>query len=222
MTPAILVRSLRWCWFGLSALSVIGRVEACLWDRDTVVMESRVFPEALEVMTGQFPRHSTEFYAWREATLKKAVSTDTNNPALLDDLAVAFHKQGRHRQAIELLTLSLKVQPNRYETLSNLGTFTIYEGELVPSRDWLSNALTINPDAHFGRERYQLWLVEQLMLKRDPQALPELTAGFSETTIKLLQTDYAKFVQLRVNLDEGWTRQTPLRELSEAEQAKAV
>lgn len=207
---------------GLAALMISVEATACLWDRDTVVMESRVFPGTLEVMTGQFPRHSAEFYAWREAEVKQALARDMKNPVLLDDLAVALHKQGRHRQAIELMTAALQVHPNRYETLSNLGTFAIYDGDLAASRAWLMKALEVNPDAHFGREQYQLWLVEQLMLKKDPSALPELTAGFSEATIKTLQTDYAKFVQLRVNLAEGWSRQGLLRELSVDEQAKAV
>lgn len=107
-------------------------------------------------------------------------------------------------------------------TLSNLGTFAIYAGDLAASRAYLQEALAINPDAHFGRERYQLWLVEQLMLKRDVEAFPEMTSGFSAATIKTLQNDYARFVQLQLNLREGWARDTLLRELTTDEQAKAV
>lgn len=216
----------RWRALILLALFVLlgGNAGACIWDRDTVLMEARIFPGALDVMTGRFPRHSPEFYQWRVSVTraKLAANKGDRTPALLDDLAVATHKLGRHEEAIRIMMESLDVEPRRYETLSNLGTFTIYAGDLAASRRWLTQALEINPDAHFGRERYQLWLVEQLMLKRDLAALPELTSGFSEATLKTLQTDYARFVQLRVNLQEGWARETLLRELSAEEQAKAI
>lgn len=197
-------------------------LRACIWDRDTVKLEARLFPETLEVMTGQFPRHSAEFYQWRIDQTRRLVAEDAGNLALRDDLAVALHKLGRHDEAITLLKGSLALQPRRYETLSNLGTFAIYAGDLAASRQWLKEALEINPEAHFGREKYQLWLVEQVMLKRDPSALPDLTAGFSAETIKLLQDDYARFVQLQLNLKEGWARDRLLRELTSAEQSEAV
>ena len=185
-------------------------------------LETQVFPGVLEVMTGRFPRHSKEFYQWRATEVRAKLAADMANLALLDDLAVATHKLGRQQEAIDILTASLDIAPRRYETLSNLGTFTIYTGDLPMSRRWLQQALVINPDAHFGRERYQLWLVEQLMLKRDAAALPELTGGFDDASVKILQADYACFVQLRLNLQEGWKRDKPLRELTAGEQTKAV
>jgi tetratricopeptide (TPR) repeat protein len=199
---------------------VTGR--ACLWDRDTVRLETKLFPGVLEVMTGKFPRHSAEFYQWREATLRKQLADRPGSPALLDDLAVAVHKLGRHQEAINLMQASLKQVPGRYETLSNLGTFAIYGGDLPASRAYLRQALAINPDAHFGRERYQLWLVEQLMLKKDAGAFPEMTAGFSEATVKTLQSDYARFIQLQINLQDGWARDGLMRELTVEEQTKAI
>ncbi len=37
---------------------------ACLWDTDTLQMERQRFPDALELITGKFLRHSREFYDW--------------------------------------------------------------------------------------------------------------------------------------------------------------
>jgi hypothetical protein len=208
----------------IMAVTTLGCVtsRACLWDRDTVQMETRVFPEVLEVMTGQFPRHSTEFYQWRVAAVKAQLSVTPADLALHDDLTVALHKLGHHKEAIALLEASLKYAPRRYEALSNLGTFAIYGGDLPASRRWLRQALEVNPDAHFSRERYQLWLVEQLMLKRDAGALPEITVGLGEEAVKTLQSDYGRFVQLQINLQEGWTRDKELRELTTDEQTKAI
>jgi len=35
---------------------------ACLWDYDTLAMERQKFPDALELITGKFLRHSKPFY----------------------------------------------------------------------------------------------------------------------------------------------------------------
>lgn len=210
------------CLVLLLAAGMNTATHACVWDRDTVQLETKLFPGVLEVMTGQFPRHSAEFYQWRAGVVRARIEAGQGSPALFDDLAVAVHKLGRHQEAVDLMQGSLKQAPRRYETLSNLGTFAIYTGDLKASRQWLKEALAINPEAHFGRERYQLWLVEQIMLKRDAGALPEITEGFSEATIKTLQSDYARFVQLQINLQEGWARDKLLRELTADEQAKAI
>jgi len=38
---------------------------ACLWDYDTLAMEQQRFPNVLELISGTFLYHSTEFYQWR-------------------------------------------------------------------------------------------------------------------------------------------------------------
>ena len=46
-------------------LGIAPGADACVWDRDTLAMETRAFPTALDVMTGHFLRHSDGLYAWR-------------------------------------------------------------------------------------------------------------------------------------------------------------
>ncbi|MFQ3593830.1 MAG: hypothetical protein SNJ82_11685, partial [Gemmataceae bacterium] len=79
---------------------------------------------------------------------------------LRDDLAVAYHKIGRNDQAIGICVEMLRIEPRRYETLSNLGTFYMLDGDLRKGLNFIDQALEVHSDAHFGRERYQKWLAQ--------------------------------------------------------------
>ncbi len=136
---------------------------ACLWDSDTLAAESARFPGISQLITGAFPRHSQEFYEWRRKTCEQQLAKNPALLALYNDLAVAQHKLGDHKAAIATMLTKEKLKPGVYETYSNLGTFYIYTGELEEAIQWISKALAINPNAHFGREKYQKWLVEWLI-----------------------------------------------------------
>lgn len=139
---------------------------ACLWDYDTLAMERRKFPSALGLITGKFLRHSDAYYQWRIADRNKKLESDSGNPGLIDDLAVAYDKTGQHEKAIELMLKSKTDFPDRYETAANLGTFYIHSGDFEKGLTEIKRALEINPDAHFGREEYQKLLVEYLLERR--------------------------------------------------------
>lgn len=73
---------------------------------------------------------------------------------------MAYDKTNQHGLAIETALKAAKLQPDRYETEANLGTFLIHSGKLEEGLVHIDKALQINPDAHFGREKYQKKLVE--------------------------------------------------------------
>ena len=58
-----------------------------------------------------------------------------------------------------------KIKPGMYETNANLGTFHILAGDFELGLPLIDKALSIKPNAHFGRERYQKWLVEYAMTR---------------------------------------------------------
>jgi tetratricopeptide (TPR) repeat protein len=146
----------------IGLLSIAPASLACLWDTDTIVMEKARFPEVADLIAGKFPRHSREFYEWRKKRCLSEIAKGNKTPSLLDDLAVAQHKLGDHPAAISTMQEKEAAFPGIYETYSNLGTFHIYAGDLDEAEKWISRALEINPNAHFGREKYQLWLVQWL------------------------------------------------------------
>ncbi len=136
---------------------------ACLWDYDTLAMERRQFPAALELITGKFLRHSKSFYQWRVEDRKKKVDGGSNDPKDYDDLSVAYEKVGDTKKAIEIAHKSNDKFPDRYETLANLGTFYIHDGQLAAGIEQIDKAIAINPNAHFGREIYQKLLVQYVL-----------------------------------------------------------
>jgi tetratricopeptide (TPR) repeat protein len=141
-------------------------VAACLWDYDTLAMERQRFPNALELITGKFLRHSPEFYQWRVDDRLKRLEGTPDDLALYDDLAVAYEKLGHHDEAIKTILKKDKIAPGLYETHANLGTFYIHAGRLEEGIEQIDLAIKINPDAHFGREKYQKLLVQYVLSKR--------------------------------------------------------
>jgi tetratricopeptide (TPR) repeat protein len=150
-----------------------------MWDSDTLLQERSRFPDTLELITGKFLRHSSDFYQWRIRDRIQKLESDPYNPVYYDDLAVAYDKTGRHQKAIETMRDKESRCPGLYETAANLGTFYIHDGRLEEGLEYIDRALRINPDAHFGREKYQRLLVEYLLSRRRDGVTP-LPLGGSE------------------------------------------
>ncbi|MCE9533562.1 MAG: hypothetical protein K8T89_20925 [Planctomycetes bacterium] len=165
----------------IAALLVPAVAIACMWDYDTIRMERARFPGTLELITGKFLRHSPEFYQWRIENRLKRLESDPTNAALLDDLAVAYDKTGQHEKAIETALKTETIHPDRYETASNLGTFYFHAGRPREGLPYIVRALKINPNAHFGREKYQLMLTEYVLKQQDqaPVSLPLLGTWYT-------------------------------------------
>ena len=148
-----------------SAICLLGFF--CLWDSETLRMEEVRFPGAAELIAGEFRRHSPEFYQWRIEDRLKKIESNPDDLSLLDDLAVSYEKSGQTDLAIQTMLDKDKRQPGLYETHANLGTFYIHDGQLEKGLAEIQKAIEINPDAHFGREVYQQYLVEYLIASRD-------------------------------------------------------
>ncbi|MFD0893344.1 hypothetical protein KBB96_18115 [Luteolibacter ambystomatis] len=192
----------------------IHQVSACLWDRDTLDAENSRFPEIEDVITGNFPRHSTDFYTWRKGNCEQQLAKDPSQAALYDDLAVAQHKLGDQKAAIATMMAKEKIKPGLYETYSNLGTFWIYAGDLQQSLVWIDKALAVNPDAHFGREKYQRWLVEWVLAGK-PAAPPV------QKVETLLASGFAAFV-LKKEAEPGEEPELVMDEVSRLNALKGV
>lgn len=161
-------------------------VLACLWDRDTPATEASGMPEVVAVLTGRFERNPPLYYEMRLARVARHLESHPGDLAAYDDAGVACDRLGisdeaiswmdRKRVELEKLDESQPdVREHLYRYHANLGTFLVHrwirEGadrtrlhEVQTACDEIARALEINPDAHHGREKYQLqamkWIVD--------------------------------------------------------------
>ena len=152
-------------------LLVAAPAVACMWDYDTLRDERRGLPGVAEVLAGQWERHSPFFYEHRVAAMRAKLATRPDDWDAVDNLAVALEKLDRRDEAVAVLLDKDRRHPGQYTTAANLGTVYIHQGKLAEGIAQLKRALAINPDAHFGREEYQLELAEFL---RGTRVAPKL------------------------------------------------
>lgn len=211
----------RGLWVVLFFFVMASMAHACLWDWDTLQMERRLFPGTLEIITGKFVRHSPAYYEWRIQDRTQHMRSPAEDPDLADDLAVAYSKLGRHAEAVALLEQVLEDHPDRYETLANLGTIHMLAGDLKAGKQFIDRAIVINPNAHFGREKYQSLLAEYFLTRS--QARHPAAESFSVIRPKGEFYGFAKFVldKARVYYDRSDRENSKATERVKAELAGA-
>ncbi|MEQ9094793.1 MAG: hypothetical protein RIE32_00865 [Phycisphaerales bacterium] len=174
-----------------AALFLVGgsSTNGCLWDSDTLRTEATGAPGMVETIVGRFDRYPPLYYEMRLERVATELDADpTDHPknlAAYDDAGVACDRLGRHDEAIEWMSkkrTALDALPaseerteHEYRYLANLGTFHAHRwiaagadrsdmADIERARDLIAQAIELNPDAHFGRERYQLmalaWILE--------------------------------------------------------------
>jgi tetratricopeptide (TPR) repeat protein len=132
---------------------------ACLWDKDTLREESLGQKEIAATVNGDIGKHSDAFYAAKVTYTQALVDKGSAPKERYDDLAVALARTGKLDEAIAVLAAKEKKFPGEYTTEANLGTFLAMKGDLDGAIAHLEAGIKINPDAHFGREKYQLQLL---------------------------------------------------------------
>lgn len=159
--------------FACAAVLAPAALLPCIWDSDTLASELRGLPEAFDLVTGRWHRHSEAYYRER---LERLGGERELTLAELDDLAVAHERLGDHDAAIAVMARKHKALANtpddehRYRYHANFGTFLAHAGRFDEGLVELRRAVAINPDAHFGRERFQIELIEYIAAARkDPE-----------------------------------------------------
>ncbi len=162
-----------------------GQTFACLWDRDTLAEEAKGRLDLVRIITGWFDRYPPDYYQMRLVRVTRELRSAPNDLSLYDDAAVACDRLGRPDEAIEWMAKKKAVldslpgkdtKDHRYRYLSNLGTFHLHRwitqpearrqadlSDLKESEKLVAKAIEENPDAHFGREIYQLMAIRWLL-----------------------------------------------------------
>ncbi len=155
----------------VAALAVTARpAGACLWDHDTLKEEALAQKDAAEVVTGKLRKHSAAFYAAKVTYTRALVDAGAAPAERYDDLAVALARLGKHDEALAVLAAKDQRFPGAYTTEANRGTVLAMKGDLKGALAHLEQALAINPDAHFGRETYQVELLRAALAGRSARA----------------------------------------------------
>lgn len=205
--------------------------DACLWDSDTLETEAAGMPEVIDVITGRFPRNPPLYYEMRLAHAQKLVAADAANLDAYDDAGVSCDRLGRGDEAIEWMEKKRaqldKLDPkaartldHRYRYLANLGTFHAHRwvrdgadrariSEMEKAAALIKEAIALNPDAHFGREKYQLmaldWIIQApanrlSFVPRDAMARSSSTTKRGQSA----NSEAIKGISGIVTLGDGW------------------
>ena len=186
-------------WTTLITLLLISPAWACMWDRDTLAAEAKGIPDAVRVITGRFERNPPLYYEMRLQRVAAELQSHPERLDLYDDAGAACDRLGRGDEALawmdrkreQLERRDAKDPPvidHRYRYLANIGTFRAHRwlrdgadrariGEMKAARDEIAKAIRLNPDAHFGREKYQRVAMEWIIRPPKP-ATNELLPNF--------------------------------------------
>lgn len=131
----------------------------CLWDSDTLDDELRGLPDAHRLMVGRWHRHGPAYYEERVRRLATGGELAFDD---YDDLAVAYEHLGQRDEAVATMARkaqALRAHPDaahQYRYHANLGTFLAHRGDYAAALVELERAVALEPNAHFGRERFQI------------------------------------------------------------------
>lgn len=203
------VRRLRSLAAGLGAALLLSVIlfrpavgSACGWDQDTIWMDARYMNDVVSVLVGRFPRNPPLYYEMRLERTKKELAKDPKNLLAYDDAGVACDRLGRPAEAIEWMAKkkaqldALPESPAKkealYRYLANLGTFRFHlwlkQGaprdslsDVQRAKELLAEAVLINPDAHFGREKYQVLAMDWILAPKP--SLEELKFEYHGTDL---------------------------------------
>ena len=154
------------------------------------------FAMAHDVLHERFASHGPDHYRERirrtREALAKLAPDDPSRFPLADDLAAGLERLGKSDEAVAVMREKLKAQGAKgisgrdlYSTYANLGTFLIHasfpkaQGGDPEARarfregiELVRRSVEVNPEAHFGRERWQAIIAQFLLeVTEDPTLL---------------------------------------------------
>lgn len=178
---------------------------ACLWDSDTLADEAKKHGDIVEIITGRFPRNPPLYYEMRLERVSKELSSNPDELEDYDNAGVACDRLGRGDEAIEWMGKKRqalersglpKDHDHWYRYHANLGTFLAHRWfrngkDFSDMRDFeqgaehIRQALEINPNAHFGREEYQLKFMEWVLAKPETIAIDKYNNNYLRNFLSL-------------------------------------
>lgn len=192
---------------------------ACLWDYDTLAQESAGMPDVKAVIVGGFPRNPPLYYEMRLERVTKLLAQNPDDLDAYDAAGVACDRLGRANEAIAWMEKKQAAmqrmgydtnkheQPNHsYRHKANLGTFYAHRwfgngakryamDDLKRGRELIAEAIKEYPNAHFGREKYQLMVMDWVI--NGPSKEMDATGSKWDTWTPVGSANFMKIEGLR-------------------------
>ena len=146
----------------LSLVFVESTVTACIRDAESLFREKFRSHDLAKTILGR--TSDSEDPQKLQARIKELEATRKENDAdWWNNLAGAYLRLNQPEAAVKLLTPMVKRFPNDYGLHANLGTAYHLLGKYAEAETEIARDLEINPDAHFGLEKYHLALLQYLL-----------------------------------------------------------
>lgn len=229
-------------WGSLAGAGIPAPVtKACIWDRDTLAQEAAQSPGYVAVITGRFPRYPARYYEMRLERVTRELEAAPDRLDLYDDAGVSCDRLGRgeaaiawmaeKRERLESFAPGRDTGEHRYRYFANLGTFEIHDwvrrgstsvaflDQAESARSLIAEAIRLNPNAHFGREKYQFmaidWIIRSVKEETDSHFFLEESDHYRATlgNLPLKQADPAQGIAGLVYLGNAWESADVFRNL---------
>ena len=148
-------------WLSLAAL-LTGKARACIWDADSLAHEKSRSHDLATAILGESPAPDDPQKLHTRITDLEAHRNETS-AEWWNNLAGAYLRLNQPAQAAKILEPVMGKFPNDYGLHANLGTAYHLLGRYAEAEKEIARDLEINPDAHFGLEKYHLALLQYLM-----------------------------------------------------------
>jgi tetratricopeptide (TPR) repeat protein len=185
--------------FGLADLAVAWRI-----GRVTIAAASALVLLILGYLT------VLQVSRWRDSVtlFEWTLSVTSNNALIQNQLGVVLNRQGKHDEAIAHFTDALRIKPDYFHALANMGWALGQQGKVAEAISFLQRALTVRPDSADTHRQLGLALARQ---GKNDEALREF--------VQANPNDF----NIRVRLGETLTRQGKLTEaISQLEEALRI
>ena len=138
-----------------------GDLAACIWDADTLGQERRAHPKMADAILGPTAK-APDPAPLRQRIQQLLQNRRDDDPTWWNDLADAHLRLGQPLEAARLLEPVLQKFETNYGVHANLGTAYHLLGRYQEAERQIARDLEINPEAHFGLEKYHFALLQYL------------------------------------------------------------
>jgi Tfp pilus assembly protein PilF len=107
---------------------------------------------------------------WRDSVtlFEWTLSVTSNNPLVENQFGVVLNRQGKHAEAIAHFAEALRVKPDYFQALANMGWALGLQGKTGEAIEFLKRAVSVRPDASNTHGRLAMALVKE---KKEDEAL---------------------------------------------------